>query len=248
MQGLLGAVQFLTRFPVHTDEAPDLARMVPWFPLVGALVGAVVGGVAAGMMELVPATVAAGLAVVVGMMLTGAFHEDGLADTADALGGCSPAERRQILRDARHGSYGVAAMCSSIVLRILCLAALGTATAFAGAVASHALGRGCAVGAMGVAHRPPAEGLGADYTKAVSLGRALLGLLVGLTMALLAMGSWAIAAAAIGVTAAAVGIALAYRAFGGVTGDVLGAIEQVTEVVVLVTVVAFAGHHHLWWR
>lgn len=248
MSGLAGAVQFLTRVPVHTDAAPDMRASVPWFPVVGAAIGAVVGGVAAGMMELVPPAVAAGLAVVVGMLVTGAFHEDGLADTADGLGGWSPEQRREILRDSRHGSYGVAAMCSTILLRTLCLASLGPATAFAGAVAAHALGRGCAVGAMGLARRVPAQGLGADYARAVSSMRALAGLLIGLGLAVLAMGTWALAAAALAVVVAALMVALADRAFGGVGGDVLGAIEQVTEVVVLVTAVAFAAHHQLWWR
>ena len=98
-------------------------------------------------------------------MLTGAFHEDGLADTADALGRVEhPNERREILKDSRHGSYGVAAMCSTIVLRVVCVASLGPAAAFAGLVAAHTLGRGAAVAVMGTARagaRP--TGLGADY-------------------------------------------------------------------------------------
>jgi adenosylcobinamide-GDP ribazoletransferase len=221
---------------------------VPWFPVVGAAIGAVVGGVAAGMMELVTPPVAAGLAVVVGMVVTGAFHEDGLADTADAFGGWSPEQRREILDDSRHGSYGVAAMCSTILLRTLCLASLGPAAAFAGAVASHALGRGCAVGAMGVARPLPEEGLGAAHTRVVSRRRALVGLLIGLALAMLALGTWALAAAAVAIVVAAAMIAVTDRAFGGIGGDVLGAIEQVTEVVVLVTAVAFAARHELWWR
>ncbi len=248
MTGLVGALQFLTRIPVRTAHPPDLAGAVPWFPVVGALVGAIVGGVAAGMMELVTPGVAAAIAVVVGMLVTGAFHEDGLADTCDALGGWSPEQRREILKDSRHGSYGVAAMCSTILLRTLCLAALAPAVAFAGAVAAHSLGRGCAVGAMGLARRTPAPGLGADYTRSVTRPRALLGLAIGLAVALLAMGSWALAAAAIAVVCAVLVVILSDRAFGGISGDVLGAIEQVTEAVVLITVVAFAARHQLWWR
>ena len=123
--GVLGALQFLTRIPITLRSAPDLARSVPWFPVVGALIGVALGGIAAGLMEVVPATVAASLVVVLGLMITGAFHEDGLADTADALGGWTPEQRREILKDSRHGSYGVAAMCSTVVLRIVCVASLG---------------------------------------------------------------------------------------------------------------------------
>ena len=120
MTGFLAAVQFLTRIPVRTARAADLAAAVLWFPIVGALVGAAVGGTAAGLGELVPAAVAATVAVLLGVLITGAFHEDGLADTADAFAGGWTVERRlEILRDPRHGSYGVAALCGSIVLRVV---------------------------------------------------------------------------------------------------------------------------------
>ena len=90
MTGFAAAVQFLTRVPIRLRAAPDLSTAVPWFPVVGALIGAVVGGVAAGLMEIVPPTIAAGVAVLGGVALTGAFHEDGLADLADAMGGSTP--------------------------------------------------------------------------------------------------------------------------------------------------------------
>ena len=120
MTGFLGAVQFLTRIPVRTRAAVPHDRVLPWLPFVGALIGALVGGVAAGLAELVPTAVAAAVAVAVGLLVTGAFHEDGLADVADAFGGGTTRERRfEILKDPRHGTYGVAALCSSVVLRVV---------------------------------------------------------------------------------------------------------------------------------
>ncbi|MGZ4700945.1 MAG: adenosylcobinamide-GDP ribazoletransferase, partial [Ilumatobacteraceae bacterium] len=83
LTGLLAAIQFLTRVPVRLRREPDVAASVPWFPLVGALIGAAVGGAAAGLWYLVPPVVAASVAVVLGVLITGAFHEDGLADVAD---------------------------------------------------------------------------------------------------------------------------------------------------------------------
>ena len=136
-----------------------MAAAVSWFPVVGALVGAAVGGVAAGLGELVPMSVAAAVGRAVRRAVTGAFHEDGLADTADAVAGGWTVERRlEILKDPRHGSYGVAALCGSIVLRIVAVATLGPAAAFAGLVAAHALGRGAAVVTMGVAPVARADG------------------------------------------------------------------------------------------
>ena len=123
-QGFVAAVQFLTRVPVRTKRPSDLSAAVVWFPVVGALVGAAVGVVAAVLGEVVPMPVAATVAVLAGVLLTGAFHEDGLADTADAIWGGWTRERRlEILKDPRHGTYGVAALAGSIVVRVVAVGA-----------------------------------------------------------------------------------------------------------------------------
>jgi adenosylcobinamide-GDP ribazoletransferase len=198
-------------------------------------------------MELVPAGVAAAVGIVFGLVLTGAFHEDGLADTADALGGWSPEQRREILKDSRHGSYGVAAMCSTILLRVLCVASLGPATAFAALVAAHSLGRGASVAVMVTTPPAPTTGLGADYTRELRAVAAGSGVAASLVVAVLATGWWAAPlAAAAGVGALGVAL-LARRAFGGVSGDLLGAVEQVGEILVLVVATALAARHPLWW-
>ncbi len=221
---------------------------MPWFPVVGAFIGAVVGLVAAGMMELVPASVAAAVAVILGVLVTGAFHEDGLADTADAMGGWTPERRREILKDSRHGSYGVAAMCATIVLRIVCVATLGPAAAFAGLVAAHTLGRGAAVGVMGTARagrRRTDSGPttpGRCHVRRPSSASSLRWRSPPLRRA---GGSLPLAAAA-GIGAALVA-RTATRAFGGISGDILGAVEQVGECLVLIVVTGLALRHQLWW-
>lgn len=243
----LGAIQFLTRIPIRLRSAPDLAACVPWFPVVGGAIGATVGLVVAGLMEVVPSNVAAAVGIVFGVILTGAFHEDGLADTADALGGWNPEQRRQILKDSRHGSYGVAALCSTIVLRVVCVASLGPAAAFAGLVAAHTLGRGAAVAVMGTAQKVTTEGLGADYARGLHPLPAAMGVIASLAIAAVATGWWLVPlAGAAGVGAVAVAV-LAQRAFGGVSGDLLGAVEQVGECLVLVVVTALATRYSLWW-
>lgn len=246
--GFLGAVQFLTRVPVRRASAADTAQVVVWFPVVGALVGAAVGAVAAELGELVAPAVAAAVAVLVGLLITGAFHEDGLADTADAVAGGWTLERRlEILKDPRHGSYGVAALCGSIVLRILAVASLGPAAAFGGSIAAHALARGAAVATMGIVPVARRDGLGADFARSVSGRRAAAGATVALALAALAVGWW-VAPLALAAAAAAVAVAaLARRAFGGITGDVLGAIEQVAECLVLVVLTGLASRHAVWW-
>ncbi|HEX4982299.1 MAG TPA: adenosylcobinamide-GDP ribazoletransferase [Ilumatobacteraceae bacterium] len=249
MKGLLGAIQFLTRVPIRMTEPPKLTRCVPWFPLVGGLIGLAVGGIAAGLAELVPMAVAAAVAIVAGVLITGAFHEDGLADIADAFGGGWTREQRlRILEDPLHGTYGVAALGSSIVIRVLCVASLTPPSAFAGLVAAHTLGRSAAVGAMATFPLALPSGLGAGYRTGLSRWRAFIGVLGGVAIATVAIGWWVAPLAAAGVVAAAAVGVLALRKIGGVTGDVLGAVEQVTECLVLVVLAGLASRHTLWWR
>ncbi|MEM1332993.1 MAG: adenosylcobinamide-GDP ribazoletransferase [Actinomycetota bacterium] len=246
--GFLGAVQFLTRLPIRLRSAPSIAAAVPWFPIVGAIIGAAVGGVIAGVGELVPSTVAAVIGVIFGVAITGAFHEDGLADTADAFGGWTPERRRQILKDSRHGSYGVAAMTGTILLRVVCLASLGPAAAFAGSVAAHALGRAAAVTVMTTAPPVSAEGLGADYVRSLRTGPALLGVGVGVVIGAIATGWWIVALVGVVGVVTATLVPMILRGFEGIAGDHLGAVEQVAECAVLVVVSGLAARHSLWWR
>jgi adenosylcobinamide-GDP ribazoletransferase len=239
--GFAAAVQFLTRVPIRLRAAPDPSSAVPWFPLVGALIGAAIGAVAAGLMDVVPATVAAAVAVLAGVALTGAFHEDGLADLADSMGGFTPEQRREILRDSRHGSYGVAALCGSIVLRVLAVAALGPLDALTGLVAAHTLGRGAAVGVLAlapVAPVAPEPGLGAGSRRSLTAMGAVVGVTTAIVIAAAVTGWHAAPLVGAAAASAVVVTALAVRALGGVSGDVLGAVEQVAECAVLVTVTA----------
>ena len=249
MSGLLGAIQFLTRVPIRLPEAVARERIVPWFPLVGALIGALVGGIAVGLGELVPSGVAVTCAVVVGLLVTGAFHEDGLADVADAFGGGITRERRfEILADPRHGTYGVAALCSSVVLRVVTAMAIASSAAvFAGFVVAHTLGRAAAVVAMGVVPSARDHGLGAEHAQRLRPLATTVGVLTGLVVSTVLVGWWIGPIVAVTLAATGATVWLALRKIGGLVGDVLGAIEQVVECVVLVTVCGLAARHAVWW-
>lgn len=243
--GLLGALQFLTRIPVRTRERPSLVRSVPWFPIVGGFVGLLVGAVTAGLSELMAPGVAAAVGLVAGMLVTGAFHEDGLADLADAIAGGSTRERRlEILRDPRHGTYGVAALAGSVLVRASALGALAVAgprAVILGAVAAHALARGIAVGVMGFHAAAPRPGLGADWMREVGRRHGAAGLAAGVGAVLVAAGWWTPVVVAVPLTLTAAVVVVARRALGAVSGDVLGAIEQVAEAAALVCLAALAG-------
>ena len=247
MLSMLAAVQFLTRIPIRLRREPNIATSVPWFPVVGALIGATVGGAAAGLWHVVPPLVAAAVAVALGMLVTGAFHEDGLADVADAFAGGNTVERRlEILKDSRHGSYGVAALCASIVIRIVSLGSIpGPLQMFTVSIAANAAARGAAVGLMGVARPVTNQGLGADYGQATTVLRATLGVVLGLVLATAAVGRWVLPLVAVVLVSIVVVRWLAIRKIGGISGDVLGTCEQVAECVCLVVLSGLAAHHRL---
>lgn len=249
LTGLLGALQFLTRVPIRLRQEPVMNRVVAWFPVAGVIIGAAVGGAAAGLWHLVPPLVAAAVAIAFALLITGAFHEDGLGDIADAFGGGWTLERRlEILKDSRHGTYGVAAMCASIVVRVVALGSLpGPAAMFAAAVASHALARAAALAMMASMPLVQHSGLGSDYGRSTSAGRAAVGVAAGAALVAAAAGWWVgpLLGAAL-LAAAAVGW-LARRKIGGISGDVLGAAEQVAECAVLVVVTGLASRWPLWW-
>ena len=247
--GLLAALQFLTRVPIRLRREPSLDATVAWFPVAGAAIGAAVGGVAAGLWQVTPPLVAAAVAVSAGLLITGAFHEDGLGDVADAFGGgWTVARRMEILKDSRHGTYGVAAMCTSIVIRIVALGSLpGPAVMFASTVAAHTMARVAAVVMAGTMQLATHSGLGADYGRSTSLGRATMSMAAGTVITAVAIGWWVAPLAAVAFVAATTTGALARRKIDGISGDVLGACEQVAECLCLVVLSGLALHQELWW-
>lgn len=127
MRSLVASFRFLTRIPLPGPETKveDLAWAVGWFPLVGAVVGLGTSAVFFFALHLWPAPVAAVLAIAFGLLLTGGFHEDGLTDATDGLGGGWTRERMlEIMKDSRIGAYGAMALWGTLTLRWACLVAL----------------------------------------------------------------------------------------------------------------------------
>lgn len=238
MIGLRAAVGFLTRIPVGGGLAPG--RGVPWFPVVGALVGAVSGLVYWATAAVTPPLVAASVAVAVAVAITGAFHEDGLADTFDGLSSIRSVERQlEIMRDSRLGTFGVTALVLVLVARVAAVGVLEVAVSAVALLAwLHALAAAVVLVVMVVASPAKADGAGAEYLAelrpfgplVVSVAAALVGWLV------VGPDIWmVVAGAAIGPVAVVV---WAQRRIGGVTGDVLGACQQLALLGGLAIVVA----------
>jgi adenosylcobinamide-GDP ribazoletransferase len=239
LRGFAAAIAFLTRVPVGrfvAIDGADIARGRLFFPVVGAGIGAAMGGTADGLTGTLGTALAAVCALAVGAALTGALHLDALADTADALGATTRERALEIMRDHAIGAYGTIAL-------VLDLAAKGAALAV---LAAHDDVLRFAVCAAAVARIVPVLMSAAlPYARAgEGLGRAL------------DAGGWIRAAIAVAIAAGlcawldalpllAAGAAVCLvaglavrRALGGVTGDVLGAAAEVTEVVALIVAVA----------
>ena len=238
----LTAVQFLTRLPVPDPgwEEGRLTRALGWFPVVGALIGVALALAWLAAREVFPPALAAGLVLALGIAVTGALHEDGLADTADALGGHAPRERAlEIMRDSRIGTYGALALVLSLGLRWQALAAMtGTEGAWA-LVAAATIGKSAMVPVSRLMPYARAQGRGAEVASGASAAALA-------AAAVLSAGAVALTGlpglAALLITCAAVSLVLigASRRLGGYTGDILGAVEQTAQIAVLVTLAAWA--------
>jgi adenosylcobinamide-GDP ribazoletransferase len=250
---LSAALTFLTRLPLphHAPAAepptladatqagparPTLAGAAWAFPLAGFVVGLVGAVVYAIALRLVPFPwPAAALAVAATLLVTGALHEDGLADTADGFGGGAGREHKlDIMRDARIGSYGVCALTLSILLRAGALASLTeTGLAAAALIAAHAGGR--AAMAVTMFFVAPARSDGLSFAAGQPSGAAAaLAAAIGFVIVLFCLGAAHTLVALIALIIAVAIIArLSVQQIGGQTGDVLGAVEQVSEIVIL---------------
>lgn len=244
------ALQFLTQLPVGSigDCPPDwLARSAKYMPLIGAIVGAIAGAAIILSAAFLPAPLPTVIGLVVAIAITGALHEDGLADTADAFGGGRTRERRlEIMHDSRIGTYGTLALISVLALKGAALVALTPWNAAFVMVAGHAGARLAAILTMW--RLPHAGGGVAKVSQKVSnltLSEVAVAIALGLIPGLLVLGVAKFVVAALVAFAAASLIAvIARRKIAGYTGDVLGAVEQVFETAFFVVAAALiAGPH-----
>jgi len=232
------ALTFLTKIPwprLGLAEPEDLARSLFWFPWVGALLGLIFWGTWVGLVKIFPAPAAAAVLLALTVWVTGALHLDGLADTADGLGGGGTAqERLGIMKDSRLGTFGVVSLILALVLKYAFFLGL------AGKGAGYILLLYPIVSRWGMVflaylspYARPEGGLGQAMT-----GGASLRVLAGATLS--ALGLSILAAGPGGLTllaGAGLAVWLLSRYFlnklGGVTGDVLGAANELLEIITL---------------
>lgn len=240
---VLAAFQYFTRLPMPSwvgHSAAHLQGTARYFSLVGVLVGGV-GALALWAASFVfPAPLPAILSTAVTIFLTGAFHEDGLADTFDGLGGGATRERAlEIMKDSRIGTFGMVALVLTLAIKIASLNALPITKVLFVLIAGHAFSRACAVSLLFASNYVGSteHSRARPVAQQMSGGELLLAAVIG-TAPLYWCGIPAIAGAASALLVLFVLARWFIRRLGGFTGDTLGAAQQLTEIAFYLGVLA----------
>ena len=238
MKSLLASIAFCTRIPIRIEfSAGDVGSAARWFPAVGALLGLISLAMSRWLTPLLSPTVVAVLIVAVEALITGALHHDGLADAVDGLGGGKSREDcLRIMRDHAIGSYGATALILLLALKIATISALIAANRLSVfLILAPVLGRwNIVLLSRCFPYARPSEAVSRHIGNA-----ELIWATVCCGGIVLPLGHWhgAVCWGATALVAAAFGW-FCLRKIGGVTGDTLGASEQIGEAVVLVLGVA----------
>jgi adenosylcobinamide-GDP ribazoletransferase len=230
------AFQFLTRIPLPSIafEPDSLARSIKFFPLVGLAVGAGAVVVERLLISHMSRPLVALVVLVYFVLITGCLHEDGLADTADGLGGGWTKDQiLLILKDSRIGSYGATALVLSLLARYLLLTLLPVEHFAAYVVSAQVLARWSSLPLS--YFLPPAregDGQGARIARLTSLSSLIFGSIFSIAIVVFALRWSALGPLLIALFTVFVTGWLYSRKIGGVTGDCFGATNQLTEIAV----------------
>ncbi len=250
MRTLLVAIQFLTRVPITVEGVTerDVGRSAVFFPVVGALVGGALLGAYLLLALLLPPVVARMVTLLIWIMLAGAFHLDGLADTVDGLyGGKDREDALRIMKDPHVGAMGVIAIVSTLLVKAAALASLPEDVFRGAIVVTPVLGHAAMVLALALPYARPA-GLGkafAEHRSTLDVPFASVATL-GAAFGLFKFAG--LAALGVGLLCATVLVGMAWRKIRGVTGDVCGAVNELTETAALVSLTGLAVLPSWFWR
>lgn len=232
MAYLISAFMLLTRLPVRGAPIHPAARAASAWPLVGLVIGGLSVLVLWAATALgLPSGIPAALALTVAIVLTGALHEDGLADVADGFwGGFDRARRLDIMRDSRLGSYGTTALVLSLIARFALLMAAAASAAWLAPIAAAIASRAAMAWML---REPPARTDGLAKGAGIPSGRSIAVATAIAATALLPFGLLGAVAALTAILTTAALARLARAKIGGQTGDVCGAAQQLTEIAIL---------------
>ena len=245
------ALQFFTRLPVPRwvgFDADWLHQASRYFPAAGVVVGAVAAAVYAAAQLLWPPVVAVLLSTVAGIYLTGAFHEDGFADTCDGLGGGLTRQRvLEIMTDSRIGAYGAIGIGLMLALKCAALSGLAPGVAIASLLVAHPLSRLASTVLIWKLEYAKQEGKSKPLAQRMSHAEFAIAATTVLIVLALILLTGLLTWAALAAGMAAAGIAAWWlarkciRRLGGYTGDCLGAVQQLSEAAFYLAVLAALG-------
>ncbi len=243
MTDILVAFAFLTRIPITHKDDVHLHRSARWFPLVGVVVGSAVGGSYFGIRQVLPSLPSATLAILIGVLICGGFHQDGLADVFDGVvGGWNAEQRLKILKDSRHGTYGVLSLVLQITLQISLLQLFTPLWGFVACVTAFTLAKLAPVYLMIAKAAPTSAGMGATYAREIMPIDIATATVIGVGVSAILI-SWL----TLVLIAALLLINFLFLSYikgkiGGIVGDVLGASEQISESLIFL-ILAIASLH-----
>jgi adenosylcobinamide-GDP ribazoletransferase len=236
---LPAALGLLTRLPVIVDgnRAMHRGAASAWaYPLVGVVLGVILAAIIPFMLWVgLPAGIVAGIILAGSVILTGAMHEDGLADTVDGLwGGWDRARRLEIMKDSHIGVYGVCAIALSLLIRWLALVVIVSVGAYWVAfITIGALSRASMVVLMATMPNARTGGLSKRVGRPAT---ATTWVAVGISVGLAILCGYIELFFVTAVVTLICGL-IARAKIGGQTGDILGATQQITEISMLLALV-----------
>lgn len=236
------AVAFLTRIPINHGPQISLRKSAAFFPLVGSLIGLIGGTVFYLASLILPALASAAFSILATVAITGAFHLDGLADICDGLiGGWNREERLKILKDSRHGTYGVVAISLQLILQVSLLSALSPRDGLITLIVLHTLARLVPIFLMLIPATSGHEGMGASISREIGFREPLFGSLITIFILSPLMGFNLIALLMITFLGMTLFTLWVIRKIGGMLGDAFGAGEQISETIILLFFVTQLG-------
>ena len=242
------ALSFLTRLPggTHPADQRDLGSSVPWFPVVGILIGLISGSffwfLSLFMLPLLASVLTIGLSVLV----TGAFHEDGLADTFDSFGAFEIEKRLGIMKDSRIGTFGTLALFINVIASVAALSSLKAEEGLFAIILAHSLSRVASIFVLITVKPAKQDGLGSSYSIYSSRIKVLLVTAIFILFSS-SLGLFGLISSVALLLIVFCSKPIAIRNFGGTTGDFLGAVQQITSTTVLLVASAtFSNEIALW--
>jgi len=235
MRAFLSAIQFLTIIPVPLVSCKDDRKKAVWFfPVVGLLIGLIAAYLDSALVFLLPTAVASVLVIIFFIVISGALHLDGLADTADGFFSCRPRERMlEIMRDSRSGPMGIVAVVSVLLLKYSVVFSLADEFRWHALLLMPVAGRSSVVIVMGLLSYLRTDGLGSGFQSSIfhSIWAGVFLLATGYLLS-----SWpGFLGAGVSVLVTLAFAGYCYRKIQGYTGDTLGAVCEIVEIVPAIT-------------